>query len=51
MGGVGAFALAAPNLGVINADIGGPNSSITWAAIVYILMLGVGSEFALEPPK
>ncbi|KAK6368222.1 hypothetical protein LTS17_009963 [Exophiala oligosperma] len=43
MAAVGVFAMAAPNLGKINDDIGGANSNITWVAIVYTLMFGVGS--------
>lgn len=41
MAGVGGFALAAPLLGVINADIG-PSANITWVALVYTLTLAVG---------
>lgn len=40
--GAGVFAMTAPVLGVINAEIG-PSANITWVAIVYILMLGIGS--------
>lgn len=43
MAGVGAFACVAPVLGVIDDDIG-PDSSITWVAITYILTLGIGSK-------
>jgi hypothetical protein len=39
--GVGGFALAAPELGVINADIG-PDANITWVSLVYTLTLAVG---------
>ncbi|RDW72199.1 MFS general substrate transporter-28 [Coleophoma crateriformis] len=39
--GVGGFALAAPNLGVINADIG-PDANLAWVALVYTLTLAVG---------
>ena len=39
--GVGGFALAAPNLGVINADIG-PDPNIVWVSLVYTLTLAVG---------
>jgi hypothetical protein len=48
MAGVGAFAMAAPVLGVIDADIG-PDASITWVAITYILMLAIGSMFLPRP--
>lgn len=41
MGGVGGFALAAPLLGIINADIG-PNLNITWVPLVFPLCLSVG---------
>ncbi|RFU33262.1 hypothetical protein B7463_g3049, partial [Scytalidium lignicola] len=41
MGGVGGFALAAPLLTVINADIG-PNLNITWVPLVFPLCLSVG---------
>lgn len=41
MAGVGGFALAAPLLGVINADIG-PSANITWVALAYTLTLAVG---------
>lgn len=50
MSAVGVFAMAAPNLGKINSDIGEPNSNITWVAIVYTLMFGVGSETTPFPP-
>lgn len=39
--GVGGFALAAPELSVINADIG-PDGNITWVSLVYTLTLAVG---------
>ena len=39
--GVGGFALAAPELGVINADIG-PDGNLTWVSLVYTLTLAVG---------
>lgn len=39
--GVGGYALAAPNLGIINADIG-PAANLTWVALVYTLTLAVG---------
>ena len=39
--GVGGFALAAPELAVINADIG-PNGNLTWVSLVYTLTLAVG---------
>jgi hypothetical protein len=39
--GVGGFALAAPELAVINADIG-PNGNLTWISLVYTLTLAVG---------
>lgn len=39
--GVGGFALAAPELGRINADIG-PNGNLTWVSLVYTLTLAVG---------
>lgn len=39
--GVGGFALAAPELGVINADIG-PDANVTWVSLVYTLTLAVG---------
>jgi hypothetical protein len=39
--GVGGFALAAPELSVINADIG-PDANITWVSLVYMLTLAVG---------
>ena len=39
--GVGGFALAAPELSVINADIG-PDANITWVSLVYTLTLAVG---------
>ncbi|CAK7237100.1 hypothetical protein SBRCBS47491_009862 [Sporothrix bragantina] len=41
MAGVGGFALAAPLLGVINADIG-PSENITWVSLTYTLTLAVG---------
>lgn len=41
MAGVGGFALAAPLLGVINADIG-PSNNITWVSLTYTLTLAVG---------
>jgi hypothetical protein len=44
MANLGAFTLAAPNLGVVSIDLRGSPGSITWAAIVYVLMQGVGSE-------
>jgi len=40
-GGVGGFALAAPELGVINADIG-PDANVTWVSLVYTLTLAIG---------
>ncbi|KIW90840.1 uncharacterized protein Z519_08623 [Cladophialophora bantiana CBS 173.52] len=40
--GNGAFGLAAPALGLINADIG-PSASISWVSIVYILTFAIGS--------
>lgn len=40
-GGVGGFALAAPNLGIINADIG-PDPSYVWISLVYTLTLAIG---------
>jgi hypothetical protein len=43
MAGVGGFACIAPVLSIIDADIG-PDASITWVAITYILMLGIGSK-------
>lgn len=39
--GVGAFALAAPLLGVINDDIG-PDPNYIWIALVYTLTLAIG---------
>jgi hypothetical protein len=39
--GVGGYALAAPELSVINADIG-PNANVTWVSLVYTLTLAVG---------
>ena len=39
--GVGGFALAAPELAVINADIG-PDANINWVSLVYTLTLAVG---------
>jgi hypothetical protein len=39
--GVGGFALAAPELARINADIG-PNGNLTWVSLVYTLTLAVG---------
>lgn len=39
--GVGGFALAAPELSVINADIG-PDANVTWVSLVYTLTLAVG---------
>lgn len=44
MANLGAFTLAAPHLGFITVDLKGSPGSITWAAIVYVLMQGVGSE-------
>lgn len=41
MGSVGGFALAAPILGYINADIG-PDPNITWVPLVFPLGLAVG---------
>lgn len=41
MGSVGGFALAAPILGFINADIG-PDPNITWVPLVFPLGLAVG---------
>jgi len=40
-GGVGGYALAAPELGVINADIG-PDANATWVSLVYTLTLAIG---------
>jgi hypothetical protein len=39
--GVGGYALAAPELTVINADIG-PDGNVTWVSLVYTLTLAVG---------
>ena len=39
--GVGGYALAAPELSVINADIG-PDANVTWVSLVYTLTLAVG---------
>jgi len=39
--GVGGFALAAPELTIINADIG-PDGNVTWVSLVYTLTLAVG---------
>ncbi|OBT54401.1 hypothetical protein VE04_10332 [Pseudogymnoascus sp. 24MN13] len=49
MAGVGGFALAAPLLGVINADIG-PSPNITWVALTYTLTLAVGLLIAGRVP-
>jgi len=38
---VGGFGLAAPNLALINADIG-PDPNITWVSLVYTLTLAIG---------
>ena len=38
---VGGFGLAAPNLTLINADIG-PDPNITWVSLVYTLTLAIG---------
>ena len=38
---VGGFGLAAPNLGLINADIG-PDPNITWVSLTYTLTLAIG---------
>jgi hypothetical protein len=38
---VGGFGLAAPNLTLINADIG-PSESIAWVSLVYTLTLAIG---------
>ncbi|KFZ00452.1 hypothetical protein V498_00076 [Pseudogymnoascus sp. VKM F-4517 (FW-2822)] len=40
-GGVGGFALAAPILGIINADIG-PDPNYVWISLVYTLTLAIG---------
>jgi predicted MFS family arabinose efflux permease len=39
--GVGGFAFAAPELTVINMDIG-PDANVTWVSLVYTLTLAVG---------
>ena len=39
--GVGGFALAAPELSVINEDLG-PDGNVTWVSLVYTLTLAVG---------
>jgi hypothetical protein len=39
--GVGGFALAAPNLALINADIG-PDPNYVWISLVYTLTLAIG---------
>jgi hypothetical protein len=39
--GTGGYALAAPELTVINADIG-PDGNVTWVSLVYTLNLAVG---------
>jgi MFS family permease len=39
--GVGGFTLAAPILGIINADIG-PDANITWVALAYLLTTAIG---------
>lgn len=53
MAAVGVYALVAPNLGLINSEIGGLDASISWAAIVYTLMFGIGSMFPplIDPPQ
>jgi MFS family permease len=38
---VGGFGLAAPNLALINNDIG-PDPNIFWVSLVYTLMLAIG---------
>jgi hypothetical protein len=38
---VGGFGLAAPNLTLINADIG-PDPNIAWVSLVYTLTLAIG---------
>lgn len=38
---VGGFSLAAPNLALINKEIG-PDPNINWMSLVYILTLGIG---------
>jgi Fungal trichothecene efflux pump (TRI12) len=38
---VGGFGLAAPNLGLINNDIG-PDKNIVWVSLVYTLTLAIG---------
>lgn len=39
--GVGGFALAAPNLALINAELG-PDPNYVWISLVYTLTLAVG---------
>jgi hypothetical protein len=41
MAGVGGFALAAPNLALINEDIG-PDPNYVWIGLVYSLTLAIG---------
>lgn len=38
--GNGAFGLAAPNMAIINADIG-PDANIIWVSLLYTLTLAV----------
>lgn len=38
---VGGFGLAAPNLALINAELG-PDPNITWVSLVYTLTLAIG---------
>ena len=44
MAGVGGYAVAAPILGIINADIG-PDQNYVWVALVYSLTLAIGLTF------
>lgn len=47
MANLGAFTFSAPNLGIISAELNGAPGSITWAAIVYVLMQGIGSKLII----
>lgn len=44
MANLGAFTFSAPNLGIISEELNGAPGSIIWAAIVYVLMQGIGSK-------
>ena len=40
--GIGGFSLAAPDLSIINNDIG-PSPNITWVSLVWIICQGIGA--------